>query len=404
METKTAYICDGTRTPFGKYGGGLAHVRADDLAALPLKALMERHPQIKWEDLDEVILGCANQSGEDNRNVARMSLLLAGLPQSVPGITVNRLCASGLEAVIGASRLIRLGEAGLVMAGGIESMTRSPFVMGKAETAYGRHLKLEDTTMGWRFINPKLQEMYGTETMPQTGENVAKEFKVSREDQDKFGLRSQQRARKATDEGLFAKEITPVALPLKKGEKEVKHLTVDEQIRDTDLASLAKLKGVVSPQGTVTAGNAAGINDGAVALLMASQEMVEKYSLKPLAKVLGSAAVGVRPSIMGMGPVGAVKKLLAQHSLTLKDIDLFELNEAFASQAVAVLRELGIPEDAEYVNPHGGAIALGHPLGASGARLVLHAALELQRTQKRYAICTLCIGVGQGAAVLIERA
>lgn len=403
MEKNTAYICTGKRTPFGKYGGGLSHVRADDLAVIPIKKIMEMHPQIDWKDLDEVILGCANQSGEDNRNVARMALLLAGLPDSVPGITVNRLCASGLEAVINASRMIRLGEAGLVIAGGVESMTRAPFVMGKTESAFGRNSRLEDTTMGWRFINPKLKEMYGTETMPETGENVAKEFHVSREDQDAFGYRSQMRAKKALDAGIFDDEIIPVALPMGKHDKETKYVKGDEQIRSTDMAALAKLKGIVTPTGTVTAGNSSGINDGSVALLLASETMVKKYDLKPLAKVIGSAAVGVRPGIMGIGPAPAVKKLLARHSLSVKDIDVFELNEAFASQTIASLRQLEVPEDAEYVNPHGGAIALGHPLGASGARIVLHAALELKRRQKRYAVCTMCVGVGQGVAVLIER-
>lgn len=403
MSHKDAYICAGIRTPFGKYGGGLSHIRADDLAALPIAKLMEINSHINWNDLDEVILGCANQSGEDNRNVARMALLLASLPETVPGVTMNRLCASGLESIINASRMIRLGEARLVIAGGVESMSRAPYVMGKAESLFGRTQKIEDTTMGWRFINTRLQEMYGTETMPQTGENVAREFNVSREDQDNFGYRSQLRAKRAQEGGIFNSEIFPVALPKNKNDKELKFISHDEQIRETDLVSLAKLKGVVSPNGTVTAGNAAGINDGSVALLLASQEMVEKYHLKPIARVLGSSAVGVKPSIMGIGPSEAIRKLLKQNSLTIKDIDLFELNEAFASQAIAVLRELRIPEDAEYVNPHGGAIALGHPLGASGSRLVLHAALELQRRQKRYAICSMCVGVGQGVAVLIER-
>jgi len=404
---KNAYICDGIRTPFGRYGGSLAPLRTDDLAALTLQQLMKRNSQIEAAAIDEVILGCANQSGEDNRNVARMALLLAGIPHSVPGITVNRLCASGLDAVIAASRQIRAGEADLILAGGVESMTRSPFVIGKSESAFGRMQKMEDTTMGWRFINPRLKELYGVDTMPQTGEHVAREFNISRADQDAFALRSQERYAVAHSQGIFKHELFSVELPPVKGQSEPRFFDKDEYPRDTSLEALAKLKGVVESHGTgpstVTAGNSSGINDGAVGLVIASEEAIKKYSLKPRARIVSAAAAGVLPKIMGMGPVPAVNKVLAQSKLKLKDIGIIELNEAFASQAVAVLRELGLPDDAEFVNPHGGAIAIGHPLGASGARLALHASLELHRRETRYALCTLCVGVGQGAALLLER-
>ena len=392
MKTSEAFICDGIRTPFGRYGGGLSHVRADDLAALPLQELMKRHAGLDFSQVDEVILGCANQAGEDNRNVARMATLLSGLPHSVPAITLNRLCASGLEAVVAASRSIRVGEANLVFAGGVESMSRSPYVMGKAHTSLDRLQRLEDTTMGWRFINPKLKEMYGVDTMPETGERVAREYHVSREDQDAFAYRSQSRYARAFAQGLFQDEIFAVG-----------ELAKDEHPRETSIESLKKLKSVVEKNGTVTAGNASGINDGAVALMIASEKAISDYHLKPLVRIVASAAVGVVPNIMGMGPVRAVQKLLEMTGLKITDIDLFELNEAFASQSIAVLRALSLPEDADFVNPNGGAIALGHPLGASGARIVLHAALELKRRKARYAICTLCIGVGQGSAMLIER-
>lgn len=396
MSEKYAYICDGVRTPFGKFGGGLAKVRADDLAAIPLSHLMKRNPSIDFGSIDEVILGCANQSGEDNRNVARMALLLAGLPVSVPGITVNRLCASGLEAIAYASRNIRLGESNLVMAGGVESMTRAPYVIGKSETAFGRIQKLEDTTMGWRFINPLMKDKYGVDTMPQTGERVAKEFNISREAQDAFAYRSQQRYAKALESGLFKEEICSV---------QVNDQTIeqDEHPRSTSMEALAKLKGIVEIGGTVTAGNSSGINDGSVGMLIASDEAIKKYNLRPIARIIGSQAAGVRPNIMGIGPVPAVNKLLTLNNLKISNIDVIELNEAFASQAVAVLRSLSLPEDGDFINPNGGAISLGHPLGASGARITLHAALELKRRGGRYAIATMCVGVGQGSAILLER-
>jgi 3-oxoadipyl-CoA thiolase len=397
------YLCDGVRTPFGRYGGTLASVRADDLAAVPLRAMMSRHPGLDWAALDEVILGCANQAGEDNRNVARMALLLAGLPHTVPGITVNRLCASGLDAIATAARAIRAGEAELILAGGVESMTRAPFVMGKPESAFGRAQTLEDTTMGWRFVNPALQAAYGTDTMPQTGERVAEVYGVSRESQDQFALRSQARTARAVENGVLAEEICPVTLPKQKGQAEPTIVSLDEHPRPgTTLEALAKLKGVVRPDGTVTAGNSSGINDGAAVVLVASETAVERHGLNPIARIVQSTSVGVLPAVMGIGPVPAVQKLLAASGLQLSQIDLFELNEAFASQSVAVLRELGLAEDAEFVNPNGGAIALGHPLGASGARLVLSAARELARRKSRYAVCTLCVGVGQGAALLLE--
>lgn len=399
---KNAYIIDAVRTPFGRYAGGLAPVRADDLGAAPIRALMERNPAVDWKQADDVIYGCANQAGEDNRNVGRMSALLAGLPHQVPATTVNRLCGSSLDAVAMAARAIKAGEAHLIIAGGVESMSRAPLVMGKSETAYGRSQKLEDTTMGWRFINPKLKEIYGVETMPQTAENVAEQFGISRADQDKFALESQKRTAAAQQQGFFSKEIIPVAIPQRKGEAVI--VDADEHPRaSTTAEGLAKLKPVVKADGTVTAGNASGINDGAAALLIASDEAVEKYGLKARAKIVGATAVGVEPRIMGFGPAPAIKKLLQQTGLTLAQMDVIELNEAFAAQALAVTRDLGLPDCAAHVNPNGGAIAIGHPLGASGARLVTTALNQLELIQGRYALCSMCIGVGQGIALIIER-
>lgn len=397
-----AYICDAIRTPFGRFGGSLSSVRADDLGAIPIRALMERNAKVDWNALEDVIYGCANQSGEDNRNVGRMGLLLAGLPKEVPGTTVNRLCGSSMDAVAIASRAIKSGEADLLMAGGVESMTRAPFVMGKADAAFSRSMKLEDTTLGWRFINPVLKAKYGVETMPETGEIVAEEFHVSRQDQDAFALRSQLRAAEGIKSGRLAEEIVSVPIPQKKGEPI--RFSQDEHPRpDSTLEGMAKLKGVVKAEGTVTAGNAAGLNDGACALLIASENAVKKYGLTPKARVVGAAAAGVAPRIMGMGPVPATRKVLEKTGLKLSDMNVIELNEAFASQALAVLRELGVPDDAAHVNPNGGAIAIGHPLGASGARLVTTATYQLQRTGGKYALCTMCIGVGQGIAVVLER-
>ena len=397
-----AFLCDAIRTPIGRYGGALAAVRADDLAAIPIMALLERSPNVDWDALDDVIYGCANQAGEDNRNVARMALLLGGLPKEVSGTTVNRLCGSSLDAVAIASRAIKSGEVDLLIAGGIESMTRAPFVMGKADSPFSRSMKLEDTTMGWRFINPALKAKYGTDLMPETAELVAEEFHVSRADQDAFALRSQQRTAAAVKAGRIAEEITPVVIPQKKGDPIL--VTVDEHPRpDTTLEGLAKLKGIVKPEGTVTAGNASGINDGACALLIASEDAVRRHSLTPKARIIAAAAAGVAPRIMGMGPVPATKKVLAKANLKISQMDVIELNEAFASQGLAVLRELGIPDAAEHVNPNGGAISIGHPLGASGARLITTATYQLQRTKARYALCTMCIGVGQGISVIIER-
>lgn len=402
MTERNAYICDAIRTPFGRYGGTLAGIRADDLAALPIISLITRHPEVDWSKLDDVILGCANQSGEDNRNVARMATLLAGLPQEVPGVTVNRLCGSSLEAIGSAARAIKSGEADLLIAGGVESMTRSPFVIGKSDSTFGRSQMMEDTTMGWRFINPKLEAMYGTETMPETAENLATKFNISREDQDAFAYRSQMRVLKAQENGLFENEIIPVSIPVRRSDDLI--FDKDEHPRaTTTLEGLAKLKPFVKQDGVITAGNASGINDGAVALLIASDKAVTDYGLKPLAKIIGMQSMGVEPSIMGIGPVPAVKKLLARTGLTLEEMDVIELNEAFASQALACMRELGLQDDAEHVNPNGGAIALGHPLGASGARLVTTAVYELARRKGRYALCTMCIGVGQGIALIIER-
>jgi acetyl-CoA acyltransferase len=398
----TAYICDAIRTPIGRYGGALASVRADDLAAIPIAAMMARNRAVDWSALDDVIYGCANQSGEDNRNVGRMALLLAGLPKEVPGSTVNRLCGSSLDAVATAARAIKSGEVDLVIAGGVESMSRAPFVMGKADAPFSRSMKVEDTTIGWRFVNPLMKAKYGTDSMPETGEIVAEEFHVSRVDQDFFALRSQQRAADAMRSGRLAEEITPVCIPQKKGEPVA--ITQDEHPRpDTTLEALAKLKGIVKSEGTVTAGNASGVNDGACAVLLASEAAVKKHGLTPRARVLASAVAGVAPRIMGMGPAPATRKALAKAGLAIEQMDVIELNEAFASQALAVLRELGVADDAAHVNPNGGAIALGHPLGASGVRLVTAATYQLQRTKGRFALCTMCIGVGQGIAAILER-
>lgn len=397
-----AYICDAVRTPFGRYGGALSGMRADDLAALPLKALVERNPQVDWEQVDDIIYGCANQAGEDNRNVARMAGLLAGLPVEVPGTTVNRLCGSSLDAIGIAARALKSGECDLLIAGGVESMSRAPFVMGKAETAFSRNAKIEDTTIGWRFVNPLMKQLYETHSMPQTADNVAADFGISRQDQDQFALRSQQRWSDANAAGIFADELIPVTLTPKKGSPYL--FTTDEHPRqETTFETLAKLKGVNGADLTVTAGNASGVNDGACAVLMASEQGVENNSLKPLARVVAVAAAGVPPRIMGFGPAPAVRKVLAKAGLTLSHMDVIELNEAFAAQALAVTRDLGLPDDAAHVNPNGGAIAIGHPLGASGARLVTTATYQLIRSGGRYALCTMCIGVGQGIALIIER-
>lgn len=399
---KNAYIIDAIRTPFGRYAGGLAPVRADDLGAFPIKALMERNTTVNWENVDDVIYGCANQAGEDNRNVGRMSALLAGVPYQVPATTVNRLCGSSLDAIAMAARAIKANEADLIIAGGVESMSRAPLVIGKSESAYGRSQKIEDTTMGWRFINPKLKEMYGVETMPQTAENVAEQFNINRADQDTFAYNSQQRTAAAQAKGFFKNEIIAVSIPQRKGDAVI--VDTDEHPRaSTTLEALNKLKPVVKAEGTVTAGNASGINDGAAALLIASDDAVEKYGLKARAKIIGATTVGVEPRIMGFGPAPAIKKLLAQTGLTLEQMDVIELNEAFAAQALAVTRDLGLADDEAKVNPNGGAIALGHPLGASGARLVTTALSQLEATNGKYALCSMCIGVGQGIALIIER-
>jgi acetyl-CoA acyltransferase len=402
MSMETAYICDAIRTPFGRYGGTLAAIRTDDLAAIPIKALVERNPSVDWSAADDVVYGCANQAGEDNRNVGRMALLLAGLPKEVSGTTVNRLCGSSMDAVATASRAIKSGEADLVIAGGVESMSRAPFVIAKADSAFSRSLKLEDTTIGWRFVNPLMKAKYGTDSMPETGEIVAEEFHISRQDQDLFALRSQQRAAHAIRSCRMKQEIVAVSIPQKKGDP--LPFCEDEHPRpDTTLEALAKLKPIVKPNGTITAGNASGINDGACALLLASEAAVKRHRLTPKACVIAAAAAGVAPRIMGMGPAPATRKALAKAGLSLGQMDVVELNEAFASQALAVLRDLGLPDDASHVNPNGGAIALGHPLGASGARLVTTALYQLLRTNGRYALCTMCIGVGQGIALILER-
>jgi acetyl-CoA acyltransferase len=396
-----ALICDAIRTPFGRYGGALATVRADDLAAIPIKALMERNRGVDWSAVDDVIYGCANQAGEDNRNVGRMSLLLAGLPKEVPGTTVNRLCGSSLDAIATAARAVKAGETELMIAGGVESMSRAPFVIGKAESAFSRSAQIYDTTIGWRFVNPLMQQMYGVDSMPETGENVAQEFGVSRADQDAFALRSQQRAAAAIKSGRLAEEIVPVKIPQKKGDPLI--VERDEHPRETTLEALAKLKGVVKPDGTVTAGNASGVNDGACAIVIASAAAAKRHGLTPKARIVTAAVAGVAPRIMGMGPAPAMHKVLAKAGLKIGQVDVVELNEAFASQALAVTREHKLPDDAVHVNPNGGAIAIGHPLGASGARLVTTALYQLRRTGGRYALCTMCIGVGQGIALIIER-
>ncbi|WP_420955299.1 3-oxoadipyl-CoA thiolase [Burkholderia gladioli] len=396
-----AFLCDAIRTPIGRYGGSLSSVRADDLGAVPIKALIERNRDVDWSAIDDVIYGCANQAGEDNRNVARMSALLGGLPQSVPGSTVNRLCGSGMDAIGIAARAIKSGEAGLMIAGGVESMSRAPFVMGKASSAFSRQAEIFDTTIGWRFVNPLMKQQYGVNSMPETGENVATDYGVSRADQDAFALRSQQKAARAQQDGSLAQEIVAVTIAQKKGDPLV--ISRDEHPRETSLEALAKLKGVVRPDGTVTAGNASGINDGACALLVANEENAKRHGLVPRARILGIATAGVAPRVMGIGPAPASQKLLARLGMSIDQFDVIELNEAFASQGLAVLRMLGVADDDPRVNPNGGAIALGHPLGASGARLVTTAMYQLHRTQGRYALCTMCIGVGQGIALAIER-
>ncbi|UTW55596.1 3-oxoadipyl-CoA thiolase [Kordiimonas sp. SCSIO 12610] len=400
--TNEAFICDGIRTPIGRYGGSLSGIRADDLAAIPLRALMERNPNIDWSRVDDVIMGAANQSGEDNRNVARMASLLAGMDTSVPGCTINRLCGSGMDAVSIAARSIRSGEHDLVVAGGSESMSRAPFVVGKGTTAFARDVNMYDTTMGWRFVNKLLDAQYGVESMPETAENVAQDYNISREDQDKFALRSQERAAKAQKKGFFDGEIAPVEVRVSR--KETRMFEKDEHPRaGSTLEKMAALPTPFRSGGTVTAGNASGINDGACAMIVASSDAVKHYDMKPLARVVGTAVAGVEPRVMGIGPVPATQKLLERTELSIEDIAVVELNEAFAAQGLAVMRELGLPDDAEHVNPNGGAIALGHPLGMSGARLVLTAARELQNRQQQYALCTMCIGVGQGIAMVIER-
>jgi acetyl-CoA acyltransferase len=397
-----AFICDAVRTPFGRYGGALSSVRADDLAAIPIRALIERSPNIDWKVLDDVMFGCANQAGEDNRNVARMAALLAGLPVEVPGTTINRLCGSSLDAIAIAARAIKTGEADLIIAGGVESMSRAPFVMGKADAAFSRHAEIFDTTLGWRFINPMLKAQYGVDSMPETAENVAAEFSISRADQDSFAYRSQQRWAAANKRGDFEKELCAVPLAQKNGE--IKLFKLDEPPRpDTTIEGLAKLKAVVRSDGSITAGNASGINDGAAAVLLASESAIKAYGLTPRARVIASAVAGVAPRIMGMGPAPATQKLLARTGLKLKDMGVIELNEAFAAQSLAVLRQLGLPDDAEHVNSNGGAIAIGHPLGASGARLVVTSVYQMAALQVRYALCTMCIGVGQGIAMIVER-
>ncbi|EKT57226.1 3-oxoadipyl-CoA thiolase [Providencia burhodogranariea] len=398
---REAFICDGIRTPIGRYGGSLSSLRPDDLAVIPLKALMERHPQLDWSLTDDIILGCANQAGEDNRNVARMAGLLAGLPLSVSGTTINRLCGSGLDAIALASRSIKAGEAGLMIAGGVESMSRAPFVMGKTDSAFSRQSQLFDTTIGWRFINPLMEEQFSTDSMPETAENVAQEYHVSRADQDTFALRSQQRTERARKDGIFAQEIIPITIKHRKGNVLV---TEDEHPRpETTWEQLQKLKAPFRENGSVTAGNASGVNDGAAALIIASQEIAKAQGLTPKARIIASATCGVEPRLMGLGPLPAIRKVLKMAQLTIEQMDVIELNEAFAAQALAVLRELGLSDDAPQINPNGGAISLGHPLGMSGARLAIAATNQLHRQQGRYALCTMCIGVGQGIAMIIER-
>lgn len=397
-----AFVCEAVRTPFGRFGGGLKTVRADDLAAHPLKVLKERATGVDWDAVDDVIYGCANQAGEDNRNVARMASLLAGLPESVPGSTINRLCGSSMDAVGTAARAVKSGEAELMIGGGVESMTRAPFVMGKADSAFSRSAQMYDTTIGWRFVNPQMKKMHGVDSMPETAENVAADFQITREDQDAFAFRSQQRAARSQTAGIFAEEIAAVTIPQRKGDALV--VSDDEHIRGgTTLEALAKLPAPFREGGSVTAGNASGVNDGACAMFVASEAAAARNGLTPRARILGMATAGVAPRIMGFGPAPASEKVLAQVGLTINDMDVVELNEAFAAQALAVTRQLGLPDDAEHVNPHGGAIALGHPLGASGARLILTAVNQLHRIGGRYALCTMCIGVGQGIAIVVER-
>lgn len=398
---KEAFIYDAIRTPIGRYAGSLSPVRADDLGAVPLKTLMQRNPKVDWGAVGDVIYGNANQAGEDNRNVARMSLLLAGLPDSVPGFTVNRLCGSGMQAVADAARAIRSGEESLLIAGGVESMSRAPFVMGKSASSFSRNVEMFDTTIGWRFVNPAMKQQYGVDALPETAENVAREHNISREDQDRMAFASQEKAARAQAEGILAQEICPVAIPQRKGDPVI--VDTDEHPRATSLEALAKLKPVTTPDGTVTAGNASGVNDGACALLLADQRAAVWHGLAPMARVVGTAVAGVPPRVMGIGPVPAAQKLLSRTGLGLKDMDVIELNEAFAAQGVAVLRALGLDDDDPRVNPNGGAIALGHPLGMSGARLITTAAYQLRRTKGRYALCTMCIGVGQGIAMILER-
>ncbi|NQU59207.1 MAG: 3-oxoadipyl-CoA thiolase [Rhodospirillales bacterium] len=397
-----AFICDGVRTPIGRYGGGLSSVRTDDLGALPIAALMQRHTGVDWNRVDDVILGCANQAGEDNRNVARMATLLAGLPVQVSGATINRLCGSGMDAIGNAARAIKSGEAGLMIAGGVESMSRAPLVMAKAEEAFSRHAEIHDTTIGWRFVNKLMDEQYGCDSMPETAENVAENFAISRQDQDAFAWRSQQRTETARKAGIFAEEIIPVSVAKRRGDDVV--ISEDEHPRpETTLQQLAKLGTPFRAGGTVTAGNASGVNDGACAVLIASEQAAQEHGLSPIARIVGMASAGVEPRIMGFGPAPATRKLLAQCDLKLADIGVIELNEAFAAQALAVTRDLGLPDDAAHVNPNGGAIALGHPLGMSGARIVMSAAYEMRRNNHRYGLCTMCIGVGQGIALVLER-
>lgn len=398
-----AFICDAVRTPIGRYGGALSNIRADDLAAKPIAALIERNPQVDWSHIDDVILGAANQAGEDNRNVARMAALQAGLPVDVPGTTINRLCASGMDAIGMAARGIKAGDYDLTIAGGVESMSRAPFILPKSTVAFSRQNEIYDSTIGWRFINPKMEEMHGTDTMPQTADNVAEEYNISRLDQDSFAVRSQERWSKAQAAGIFANEIVPVIITPRKGKPII--IDVDEHPRpNTGIEKLGTLKGINGPKLTVTAGNASGVNDGAAALLIANKTAIQKNGLTPIARIIGMTAVGVKPRIMGIGPVPATRKILARAGLSIQQMDVVELNEAFASQALASLRELGLPDDASHVNSYGGAIAFGHPLGMSGARIVLSAAYQLQRTKGRYALCTMCVGVGQGTAMILERA
>jgi 3-oxoadipyl-CoA thiolase len=396
-----AFLCDAVRTPIGRYGGALASVRTDDLGALPLRELVSRHPKIDWEAIDDVILGCANQAGEDNRNVARMCALLAGLPTSVPGTTVNRLCGSGLDALAMAARAIRTGDASILIAGGVESMSRAPFVLGKADAAFARDQPMFDTTIGWRFVNPLLKKKHGIDSMPETAENIAADFGITRLDQDRFALRSQQRALAAKAAGRFADEIVPVSIPVKRGDARL--VTDDEPPRETSIEALGKLATPFRANGSVTAGNASGVNDGACGMIVASEQMAVRFGLRPRARILGAAAAGVEPRVMGLGPIPATRRLLDRLKIGIGDLDIIEINEAFAAQALAVLRQLGLPDDAEHVNPNGGAIALGHPLGMSGARLAMTAVRELERRDGRLALCTMCVGVGQGIALVLER-